>query len=172
MGHPDGGPHMKSVALSGRPMPATAPQPAATVFSAPLLPRLAAIITTVALLTTTRFTPAIADCSDYADYFHWVSAAAAPGIPQGVAVAGNYAYLAADSGGLQIVDISDPSAPVIPPSSRKIWRHNQSELSFIIGWLQVRVLQGPPTSPKMQTIYDLMTNSRLFSAVTTHVSWM
>ena len=68
--------------------------------------------------------------------------------------------------------VADPSAPVIPPSSRKIWRHNQSELSFIIGWLQVRVLQGPPTSPKMQTIYDLMTNSRLFSAVTTHVSWM
>jgi len=38
------------------------------------------------------------DCLDYGDYLHWVGAVDTPGYARGVAVAGNYAYVA----GLQI----------------------------------------------------------------------
>ena len=37
---------------------------------------------------------------------------ALPGVANGVAVSGNYAYVADDLYGLRIIDISDPSAPV------------------------------------------------------------
>ncbi|HWN82202.1 MAG TPA: hypothetical protein VNM87_08920, partial [Candidatus Udaeobacter sp.] len=94
---------MESVATLGRhPRPGFRPQPAATVLTAALT-----------LLAIIPCTPAAANCLDYADHFHWLSAAAVPGISQGVAVSGTHAYLAADLAGLQIVDISNPSAPVL-----------------------------------------------------------
>jgi len=39
-----------------------------------------------------------------------------PGNAYGVAVAGNYAYVADESAGLQVIDISDPANPAIAGS--------------------------------------------------------
>jgi hypothetical protein len=52
-----------------------------------------------------------AACVDYGAYARWVGHAEISGYPVDVVVAGNCAYLASESGGLHIVDISDSSTP-------------------------------------------------------------
>ena len=54
------------------------------------------------------------DCIDYGDYLHWTGMVDTPPAlpPHGVAVSGNYAYVA-DGFGLQVVDISMPDSPAL-----------------------------------------------------------
>ena len=46
------------------------------------------------------------ECIDYADFLHWAGSVDTPGEARGVAVAGNHAYIARGSSGLQVIDIS------------------------------------------------------------------
>jgi hypothetical protein len=56
---------------------------------------------------------AAGDCIDYEDYLHWVGSVDTPGDAYDVAVSGSYAYIADNSSGLRIVDISNPANPQI-----------------------------------------------------------
>jgi len=53
------------------------------------------------------------DCLDYSDYLHWMGEVHTPGVTWDVAVAGNYAYVADGSSGLQVMDISVPESLAI-----------------------------------------------------------
>ena len=56
----------------------------------------------------------LAACIDYQDYLHWVGGVDTPNPALDVAVSGSYAYVAEGSaGGLRVIDITSPSAPVI-----------------------------------------------------------
>jgi hypothetical protein len=54
-----------------------------------------------------------ADCIDYGDYLHWVGSVDTPDDARGVAVSGAHAYIADESSGLQVVDITNPDDPQI-----------------------------------------------------------
>ncbi len=54
-----------------------------------------------------------AECIDYGDYLHWVGSVDTPGSAYGVAVGGNYAYVADHASGLQVIDITNPDSPQI-----------------------------------------------------------
>ncbi len=53
-----------------------------------------------------------AECIDYRDYLHWAGSVDTPGGASGVAIA-LYAYVAAGSSGLQVIDITNPQSPQI-----------------------------------------------------------
>jgi len=71
--------------------------------------------TFIVVLLTVLLVPSLAasqDCIDYEDYLHWVGGVDTPTDAYGVAVAGNYAYVAAgEFGGLQVIDVTDPANP-------------------------------------------------------------
>ena len=54
---------------------------------------------------------AIAQCIDYGKYLHWAGIADLPGQAQGVAVSGNYVYVAARFSGFHVLDVSNPASP-------------------------------------------------------------
>jgi hypothetical protein len=53
-----------------------------------------------------------AECHDYSEHLHWIASLPDPGGVMGVAIAGDYAYVAASDSGMYVVDISDPHQPV------------------------------------------------------------
>jgi len=53
------------------------------------------------------------DCINYEDYLHIAGSCDTPGYAYGVAVSGDYAYVADHGYGLQVIDISTPGTPVI-----------------------------------------------------------
>ena len=63
--------------------------------------------------TTIWYPNAHAQCIDYSDYLHWRASVDTPGVENSVAVYGDHAFVAAGAAGLQVVDITDPNAPLI-----------------------------------------------------------
>ena len=53
------------------------------------------------------------DCIDYEDYLHWVGNENTYMSTYGVAISENYAYVVYNTGGLQVIDITDPENPVL-----------------------------------------------------------
>jgi len=51
-------------------------------------------------------------CIDYGKYLHLLGSLKTPGAAYDVAVSGSYAYIPADTSGLQIIDVSDANTPV------------------------------------------------------------
>lgn len=63
---------------------------------------------------------AVAGCTNYGDYLHWISTFQPPGAPSGIDVQGSYAYLAENgtSGGhLLVLDMTNESLPVVVGSA-------------------------------------------------------
>ena len=54
-----------------------------------------------------------AQCIDYGDYVHWVAGVRTPGYAEGVAVSGDYAYVADSWRGLQVFGITNPENPLV-----------------------------------------------------------
>lgn len=52
-------------------------------------------------------------CVDYGRFMHWLGGGPAPGYAADVDVAGDVAVLACTTGGLQVMDVSDPESPVL-----------------------------------------------------------
>jgi len=53
------------------------------------------------------------DCIHYEDYIHWVGRTDTPGYAQDVAVRSSFAFIADGYNGLQVIDVSTPSTPVL-----------------------------------------------------------
>jgi hypothetical protein len=53
------------------------------------------------------------ECIDYGEFLHLVGSVHTAGAASSVAVAGSYAFVAAAGSGLEVVDISNPTAPAI-----------------------------------------------------------
>ena len=73
---------------------------------------LLAIVSLAGVLASSTALGAV-ECLDYATYLHWSGAVGTPGVANGVALAGNFAYVADGYSGLQVVDISNPASPVL-----------------------------------------------------------
>ena len=56
----------------------------------------------------------------------------------------------------------EPELSVRFPADLRLNRHKPAGYS---GWLQIRVLPPPPTSPWLITTFEVLANSKLFSAV-------
>jgi len=72
--------------------------------------------TLIVALLTVLIIPSLAasqDCIDYGDYLHWVGAVDTPEYALGVAVAGDYAYVADYGSGLLVINISVPESSAI-----------------------------------------------------------
>jgi hypothetical protein len=67
----------------------------------------------IALAALLSVCPAWAHCIFYEDHIHWVGGVDTPDGGSRVAVAGDYAYVADDDSGLQVIDITDPTFPMI-----------------------------------------------------------
>lgn len=94
-----------------------------------------------------------------------VSVSAPPGSPQGVAVIGDYAYVAfgrsyfTEQGGLQILDISDPTTPVEVGLYERDWSAFEmvvaSDYAYIIGRYGLRLVDiSDPTNPIEASFYN------------------
>jgi len=53
------------------------------------------------------------DCVDYERYMHWEGWVNTPGRSRAVTIAGNFAFIADDTSGMQIIDILQPDRPSI-----------------------------------------------------------
>lgn len=76
--------------------------------------RLAAALVALIWATSLGAPLAGADCVDYDQYIHWVGAAVLGGSGHsfgGVAIEGDYAYVAAEQNGMHVVDIEDRTHP-------------------------------------------------------------
>jgi hypothetical protein len=51
-------------------------------------------------------------CINYPDYQHSIGNLLLPGTTQDAVLKGDYLYIAADLGGISVVDVSQPSSPV------------------------------------------------------------
>ena len=65
------------------------------------------------LLCTILFSSAYAQIDLAQECVHWEGAADTPGRAMGIAVAGNYAYMADREYGLQVIEISTPGSPAL-----------------------------------------------------------
>jgi len=75
--------------------------------------RLGVIVAATVLAWMTSTGLASAECIDYGDFLHWVGSVDAPGGCSDIAISGSHAYVAANSDGLQVIDISDPASPQV-----------------------------------------------------------
>ena len=72
-------------------------------------------------------------CIDYGNHLQWVGGVETPGDAYGLAVSGSYAYIADADSGLQVVDLSNPAAPVIvggvnTPDWAALWKSSSDIL--------------------------------------------
>jgi len=70
------------------------------------------IVLVAALLLPVSPVAQTTDCTNYADYMHWLRRVPVEPTPIGLSLVGDRAYVAASTSGLMIFDISDPATPV------------------------------------------------------------
>src|SRR4030067_572258 len=70
-------------------------------------------VVTAAMVCVCSFGSAEGICIDYGDYLHWVGRVDTPHYANAVAVLGTHAYVADYDYGLQVIDITDPAAPLV-----------------------------------------------------------